>query len=40
MKKTLALLLALVMIFDLAACGQKPAPAAEKQKVTMGIDPE
>ena len=40
MKKTLALLLALVMIFALAACGQKPAPAAEKQKFIMGIDPE
>ena len=40
MKKILALLLALVMIFALAACGQKPAPAAEKQKFIMGIDPE
>ena len=31
MKKTLALLLALVMIFALAACGQQAAPApAEK----------
>ena len=28
MKKTLALILALVMIFGLAACGQQAAPAA------------
>ena len=28
MKKTLALLLALVMVFALAACGQQAAPAA------------
>ena len=40
MKKILALLLALVMIFALAACGQKTAPAAEKKKFIMGIDPE
>ena len=40
MKKILALLLALTMIFALAACGQKPAPAAEKPKFIMGIDPE
>ena len=40
MKKILALLLALVMVFALAACGQKAAPAAEKQKFIMGIDPE
>ena len=30
MKKILAMLLALVMIFALAACGQQAAPAAEK----------
>ena len=29
MKKTLALLLALVMVFALCACGQTAAPAAE-----------
>ena len=40
MKKILALLLALTMIFALCACGSKPAPAAEKQKFIMGIDPE
>ena len=40
MKRILALLLALVMIFALAACGQKAAPAAEKKKFIMGIDPE
>ncbi len=44
MKKTLALLLALVLIFALAACGQQAAaPAAapaEKPVFTMGIDPE
>ena len=31
MKKILALLLALTMIFALAACGQKAAPPAEKK---------
>ena len=40
MKKILALLLALTMIFALAACGQKAAPPAEKKKFIMGIDPE
>ena len=43
MKKILALILALVMIFALAACGSKPAPAApaaETTKFIMGIDPE
>ena len=42
MKKTLAMVLALCMIFALCACGQTaaPAPAAEKQKFIMGIDPE
>ena len=37
MKKTLALLLALVMIFALAACGQSAAPAAEPAAVTYGF---
>ena len=46
MKKLLAMLLALTMIFALAACGQSSAPAAatpaaaEKTKFIMGIDPE
>ena len=40
MKKILALLLAVVMVLALAACGSSPAPAAEKQKFIMGIDPE
>ncbi len=47
MKKTFALLLALVMILALCACGQPAAPAAtaapaaaEKTKFIMGIDPE
>ena len=30
MKKSIALILALVMILALAACGQSAAPAAEK----------
>ena len=38
MKKILCLVLALVMILALCACGSK-APA-EKQKFIMGIDPE
>ncbi len=46
MKKTLAMILALVMVFALCACGQQAAPAAtqapaaEKTKFIMGIDPE
>ena len=40
MKKTLALLLALTMIFALCACGQKAAAPAEKKTFIMGIDPE
>lgn len=32
MKKTIALLLALVMVFALCACGQTNAPAAEESK--------
>lgn len=32
MKKTIALLLALVMVFALCACGQTKAPAAEESK--------
>ncbi len=49
MKKTLAVLLALVMVFALAACGQSAAPAAAPAddipaegpvKFIMGIDPE
>ena len=42
MKKFFAILLALSMLFALAACGQQaaPAPAAEKTKFIMGIDPE
>ena len=49
MKKTLALLLALVMVFALGACGQSAAPAAPAAeeipaegpvKFIMGIDPE
>ena len=39
MKKILALLLALTMVFALAACGKAAAPAAA-QKFTMGIDAE
>ena len=39
MKKILALLLALCMIFALCACGNQAAPAAS-QKFIMGIDPE
>ena len=39
MKKILALLLALCMIFALCACGKQAAPAAS-QKFIMGIDPE
>ena len=52
MKKALSLLLALVMVFALAACGEKAEPApstdapeqqeqtAEPVTFTMGIDPE
>ena len=39
MKKLLCALLALTMLFALAACGQQAAPA-EKTKFIMGIDPE
>ena len=38
MKKILALVLALCMIFALAACGQKAAPAAAKVKIGMVTD--
>ena len=38
MKKILALVLALCMIFALAACGQKAAPAAAKTKIGMVTD--
>ena len=38
MKKVLALLLALAMVFTLAACGEKKEATA--QKFIMGIDPE
>ena len=41
MKKYLALILALCMIFALCACGKTAAPAAaEKKTFIMGIDPE
>ena len=50
MKKILALMLAVVMVFALAACGQSAAPAAapaaeeaaapERTSFIMGIDPE
>ena len=40
MKKILCMLLALVMLFALCACGQSAAPAAEKTTFIMGIDPE
>ena len=42
MKKIIALLLALAMVFTLAACGEKKeeAPVAETTKFIMGIDPE
>ena len=47
MKKTLALILAALMVFALCACGQQAAPAAtaapaaaEKTTFIMGIDPE
>ena len=40
MKKTICILLALTMIFALCACGKSAAPAAEKKKFIMGIDPE
>ncbi len=42
MKKILALVLALCMVFALCACGQQAAPAATEDKVVFkhGIDPE
>ena len=41
MKKTVCLLMALVMLLALCACGQSAAPAAaEKTTFIMGIDPE
>ncbi len=44
MKKTFAILLAIVMAFALCACGQAAAPAAtaepERTSFIMGIDPE
>ena len=40
MKKVFALLLAAAMVLALAACGSPAAPAAEKKKFVMGIDPE
>ena len=40
MKKLFCLLLALSMLFALAACGQQAAPAAEKQKLIVGFDAE
>ena len=42
MKKILAILLALVMVFSFAACGEKKENVQEqaKQKFVMGIDPE
>ena len=39
MKKTLCVILALLMILALCACG-KTAPPAEKKTFIMGIDPE
>ena len=39
MKKTICVILALVMVFALCACGQQAAPA-EKKVFIMGIDPE
>ena len=40
MKKIICLILILVMIFALAACGQAAAPAAAKQKLVVGFDAE
>ena len=40
MKKILCMLLALLMLFALCACGQSAAPAAEKQKLIVGFDAE
>ena len=41
MKKLIALLLALVMVFSLVACGQKEeAPAAEEEKVEAPVEEE
>ena len=39
MKKILALLLALVMVFALAACGQQAAPAAAEKEITLWTYP-
>lgn len=38
--RILALVLALVMMMSLAACGKTAAPAAEKQKLIVGFDAE
>lgn len=40
MKKILALIMALCMVFALCACGKSAAPAADAQTFTMGIDAE
>lgn len=40
MKKFLAVLLALVMVFSFAACGEKEEQATGATKFIMGIDPE
>ena len=40
MKKTLCIMLAVLMVLSLAACGQQQAPEAEQKTFIMGIDPE
>lgn len=40
MKKALALLLALVMVFALCACGDSTAPAADPTEAPAGTTPE
>ena len=40
MKKTIAMLLALMMVLALCACGQSAPAASERSSFIMGIDPE
>ena len=40
MKKAIAIILALILVLSLCACGGKDEPAGEAKTFIMGIDPE